>query len=434
MSISNTTPVFAVDEKNLVPVSDHLKQMMDIPPSRMFLINKSLKVYVEKNPGAKIFDASQGDGGASLPGTPKAILERALQLQLEHGTAYDMPFGTDAYRKAVIEQYWKLDSSSGWGPSNVLGTAGGRDALNKAYQAMMALGHGRQGDLIMVSRVPWISYNWGPYGVGANVLWAPGDPAQGWAYSEDAIRESVKFAESKGRKIAGIIITNPDNPTGLTIAVEKQVSLAKAALEAGVAFVLFDWMYHYVTDESPMDLNSFLKFFTPEERKRLMFLDGLTKSLGGSNIRNCHLIADENVIKFIVARASHGVIPPFYSLAVAMAAYEMGYTEAAKTIIEPTNASRVVLKKLLAESGMQHIIGKGYYAFMNVGEFVKAGGLADSEPLGQYLAENHGVAVVPGAFFSPFGNDWIRFSYATPAERTEGAFKRLVEGLNSLKG
>jgi aspartate/methionine/tyrosine aminotransferase len=440
--ISNATPVFAVDEKNLVPVSDHLKQMADIPPSRMFLINKSLKVYVEKNAGAKIFDASQGDGGASLPGVPKAILERASQLQIEHGTAYDMPFGTDAYRKAVIEQYWKLDSASGWGPANVLGTAGGRDALVKAYQAMLALGHGRQGDLIMVSRVPWISYNWGPYGVGANVLWAPGDPAQGWTYSEEAIRESVKFAESKGRKfaeskgrkIAGIIITNPDNPTGLTIAVEKQVSLAKAALEAGVAFVLFDWMYHYVTDESPMDLNSFLKFFTSEERKRIMFLDGITKSLGGSNIRNCHLIADEAVIKFIVARASHTVMPSFYSLAVAMAAYEIGFKEAAKTIIEPTNASRVVLKKLLAESGMQHIIGKGYYAFMNVGEFIKAKGWADSEPLGQYLAENHGVAIVPGAFFSPFGADWIRFSYATPAERTEGAFKRLVEGLNSLKG
>ncbi len=433
MSISNTTPVFALDEKNLVPVSEHLKAMADIPPSRMFLINKSLKVYVEKNPGAKIYDASQGDGGASLPGTPKAILDRAHQLQIEHGTSYDMPFGTDAYRKSVIEQYWKLDSSSGWGPANVLGTAGGRDALVKAYQAMLALGHGRQGDVVMVSRVPWISYNWGPYGVGANVLWTPGDPAQGWMYTEEAIRESVKFAESKGRKIAGIVITNPDNPTGLTIPVEKQVALAKAALEAGVAFVLFDWMYHYVTDESPMDLNSFLKNFTPEERKRLMFLDGITKSLGGSNIRNCHLIADESVIKFIVARASHTVMPSFYALAVAMAAYEMGFSEAAKSIIEPTNASRVVLKKLLSESGMQHIIGKGYYAFMNVGEYLKAKGWADSEPLGQYLAENHGVAIVPGAFFSPFGNDWIRFSYATPTDRTEGAFKRLVEGLESLK-
>ncbi|MBK7451520.1 MAG: aminotransferase class I/II-fold pyridoxal phosphate-dependent enzyme [Anaerolineales bacterium] len=110
------------------------------------------------------------------------------------------------------------------------------------------------------------------------------------------------------------------------------------------------------------------------------------------------------------------------------------FREAAKPIIEPTNASRVVLKKLLADSGLQHIIGKGYYAFMNVGEYIKAKGWADTEQLGQYLAENHGIAIVPGAFFSPFGGDWIRFSYATPAERTEGAFKRLMEGLNSLKG
>jgi aspartate aminotransferase len=345
-----------------------------------------------------------------------------------------MPFGTNDYRQSVVEKYWGLDSSLGWGPANVLGTCGGRDALVKAYQAMLALGHGRQGDLIAVSRVPWISYNWGPYGIGANVLWSPGDPAQGWAYTEDGIRESVKFAAASGRKIAGLLITNPDNPTGLTTSAARQVSLAKAALEAGVAFVLFDWMYHYVTDEQPMDLNTFLGNFSPEERKRLMFLDGLTKSLGASNIRNCHLMADEKVIAFIVARSSHTVMPTYYSLAVAMAAYEMGYSEAAKSIIAPTNLSRGVLKGLLAESGLEHIIGKGYYAFMNVAEFIHSKGWADSEPLGQYLAENFGVAVVPGSFFSPFGDDWIRFSYATPPERTQGAFERLMQGLGSLKG
>jgi hypothetical protein len=36
-------------------------------------------------------------------------------------------------------------------------------------------------------------------------------------------------------------------------------------------------------------------------------------------------------------------------------------------------------------------------------------------------------------FFSHFGNDWVRFSYATHAERTESAFTRLVEGLKSFK-
>src|SRR3990170_3434048 len=168
------TPTFAVADSHLVPVSAHLDQLTPVPPSRMFLINKSLRIYSEHNPDSPTFDASQGDGGASLPGAPRSILERAAQMQLEHGTAYDMPYGTDAYRRAVIETYWQLAPGLGIGPANVIGTAGGRDALVKAYQAMLALGHGREGDALVVSRVPWLSYNWGPYGVGANVMWAPG--------------------------------------------------------------------------------------------------------------------------------------------------------------------------------------------------------------------------------------------------------------------
>ena len=343
-----------------------------------------------------------------------------------------MPFGTDSFRKSVIEKYWKVDSSLGIGPGNVVGTAGGRDALVKAYQAMLALGHGRTGDVVIVSRVPWISYNWGPYGIGANVLYAPGTPEEGWAYSPESLRACVEFAARSGRKVAGLVITCPDNPTGLTISVERQVSLAKAALEAGVAYVLFDWMYHYVTDEKPMDLNQVLGAFTPEERKRLMVLDGITKSLGGSNIRNCHLILPQDVANFIVARASHSVMPSFYSLAVAMAAYEMGYGNAARTIIEPTNASRIVLREFLDQNKFKYIIGKGYYAFIHVGKWLEAKGWQDTETLGQYLAEDFGVAIVPGVYFSQYGGDWVRFSYATPPERTLGAAQRLLDGLNSL--
>jgi aspartate aminotransferase len=425
-------PTYAIPDENLVPVSDHLPRMAPIPPSKMFLINKSLKVFREKYPQRPIYDASQGDGGASLPGVPLEILERAAQLQIEHGTAYDMPFGTDAYRRVVVEKYWKLESSLGVGPNNVLGTAGGRDALVKAYQAMLALGHGREGDAIIVSRVPWISYNWGPYGIGANVLYAPGEPEHGWSYSPDGLRTCVEYAARSGRKIAGLVITCPDNPTGLTISAERQAELARAALQAGVAFVLFDWMYHFVTDESPMDLNSFLKLFDPTERSRLMFLDGITKSLGGSNIRNCHLIASEEVVKYIVARASHTVMPSFYSLAVAMAAYEMDYAEASRSIVEPTNASRKLLKSFLEMHAFTYILGKGYYTFINVAPWLEKRGWKDTELMGQYLAEEHGLAIVPGAYFSAYGGDWIRFSYATPPEKTIGAVERLVEALDAL--
>lgn len=431
--LSPETPAFAVPQANLVPVSDHLGHMAPIPASRMFLINKSLKVFQEKQPGAPVFDASQGDGGASLPGVPESILERAFELQKQHGTAYDMPFGTEAYRRTVAESYWKLAPDTGWGAANVIGTQGGRDGLQKAYQAMLALGHGRQGDVIVVSRVPWISYNWGPYGIGANVMWAPGRAEEGWAYSEDGIRACVAEAAKSDRKVAGLVITSPDNPTGQTLTLQRQIELARAALEAGVAFVLFDWMYHAVGDGEPYDVNALLRAFEPGQRKRLMVLDGITKSLGGSNIRNCHLLADAEVAKTIVAQASHSVIPSFFSLAVAMAAYEKGLQEAAAPIAGPCRASRAWIRGFLKEKGLAHIIGQGYYAFIKVAGALQAKGWADSEPLGQHLAENHGVAVVPGAFFSPYGADWIRFSYATPVERTQGAATRLLEALKSLQ-
>ncbi|MFQ5616662.1 MAG: aminotransferase class I/II-fold pyridoxal phosphate-dependent enzyme [Anaerolineales bacterium] len=400
----------------------------------MFLIKKSLTAYTEKYPGSPVYDASQGDGGASLPGVHPKILMRAAEMQVKRGTGYSTSYGTDEFRRAVIEDYWQVDSRLGIGPENAAATVGGRDGLMKAYQAMLALGHGCQGDALIVSRVPWISYKWGPYGIGANVLMAPGSPEDGWAYSEEGIRASVEYAARSGRRVAGIVITSPDNPTGRTLTVTKQAALARAALEAGAAFALIDWIYHYVTDEKPNDLNELLKLFTPEERKRLIILDGITKSLGGSNIRNAHLIASEQVIDFIAARASHTVIPSFYAQAVAIAAYEMGFEKAARTIVEPTNASRKVLKAFLDEHGFRHILGKGYYAYIHVGKWLEAAGWEDSARMGQYLASDHGLAIVPGAFNSPDGGKWIRFSYALPPERTIAATMRLKHGLDSLSG
>jgi hypothetical protein len=116
--VAQEAAAFVTAEENLVPVQGYLSSMADIPPSRMFLIKKGLNAYRDKNPDSALYDASQGDGGASLPGVPREVLDRAHQLQVERGTSYDMPYGTDRFRKAVIEQYWKLDAETGIGPAN----------------------------------------------------------------------------------------------------------------------------------------------------------------------------------------------------------------------------------------------------------------------------------------------------------------------------
>jgi aspartate/methionine/tyrosine aminotransferase len=426
-------PELVVNPEELAGVDGSLALMRPVPGSRMFEIKKALKIYLETCPGAPTFDASQGDGGASLPGVPTEILDEAHRLLRAKGTAYDQPYGTDDFRRAVVEDYWCLDEATGWGPANVLACQGGRDALLRSYEAALALGHGRRGDFVLASRVPWISYSWGPYGVGANVLLAPGRESDAWQLTPEGIAESVAAAEALGgRRIALVVLTSPDNPTGRTLTLERQLDLTRAALEAGIPFVLLDWIYHRVTDGAPHDLNAFLRALEPAERDRCIILDGITKSLGGSNIRNAHLVASQELVRFSASRASHGVIPSFHSQAVAIAAYRAGFDRVAAPIVGPTNASRAVLQEELERRGMRHIIGKGYYAFLDVGPWLDRAGLTDSAALGSMLAERFGVAVVPGVYFSPYGGRWLRFSYALQPATTAAAFSRMWEGLSSL--
>jgi aspartate aminotransferase len=426
-------PALVVRPAELARLDTSPSVMCSIPGSRMFEIRDALAVYRRDVPGGEMFDASQGDGGASLPGVPQEVLEAAHELQKEHGTAYDQPFGCALFRESVVNDYWKLDASTGWGPANVLACQGGRDGLLKAYEAMQFLGTGRHGDFVVTSRVPWISYNWGPYSVGANVMLAPGREDDAWELTPEGVRACVEEAgRLEGRRIAGLIVTSPDNPTGRTLSEPRQLELARAAFAAGVPFVLFDWIYHRVTDGEPHDLNRFLSQLEPPERERCIFLDGITKSLGASNVRNAHLLAGAGVVKFMQSRASHGVIPSFHSQAVAVAAYRAGFDHASAGIVGPTNASRKVMAGFLAEHGIRHILGQGYYAFLDAGSWLDRAGMKDSADLGAYLAERFGLAVVPGVYFSAYGARWLRFSYALPPQTTARAAARLWEALEAL--
>ncbi len=82
--------------------------------------------------------------------------------------------------------------------------------------------------------------------------------------------------------------------------------------------------------------------------------------------------------------------------------------------------------------GIRHILGNGYYAFLDMGPWLDRARMTDTADLGTVLAERHGLAVVPGVYFSDFGGRWIRFSYALPPETTRGATERLWEALSSL--
>ena len=428
------TPRFAFPNQHLIPLNTYPRDLQPIPASRMSILRGFMREYAERYPDSVVYDASQGDGGASLPGLAPEVLDRANAIIKDHGTAYDYPYGNDAFRALVAEQYWQIDPALGWGPGKVIAACGGRDALQRAYTAMLHLSTGRIGDVLLVTRVPWLSYTWGPYAMGANVLLAPGDADSAWTYTEDAIAESVRFCRDQGgRQIVGIVITSPDNPTGHTLTPEEQITLGHAALRHGIPYIIYDWIYHHVTEGDPMDINAVLGAFSPEDRERIIILDGITKSLGASNIRGAHLLAGREVIDFIRSRAAYGVVPHIHGQAVMMAAIEMGFREAARPIIDPTNASRHIVRRFLTEHGYRFIMGDGgYYAFIDVEKWMRAADIATSTEFSEQLTRDHGIAVVPGSAFSSEADTWVRFSYALPPDVTEGALGRLHGALKSL--
>ena len=113
-----------------------------------------------------------------------------------------------------------------------------------------------------------------------------------------------------------------------------------------------------------------------------------------------------------------------------MAAYEMGYEKASQSIVDPTNASRKVLKKFLDEHNFTYILGKGYYAFIQVGNWIRReAGLTASRWASTWLRimdwpSSPALSFLPTAVIGSV-------SLMPPPERTLGAAERLIEGLNT---
>ena len=83
-----------------------------------------------------------------------------------------------------------------------------------------------------------------------------------------------------------------------------------------------------------------------------------------------------------------------------------------------------IVKGLNSISGFQCLTPKGaFYSFPNI----KGTGMS-SEECAKHLLYKAGVAVLPGTAFGPYGEGFLRFSYATTLKNIDMAIKR-IKGL-----
>ncbi|OGL62005.1 hypothetical protein A3C09_00715 [Candidatus Uhrbacteria bacterium RIFCSPHIGHO2_02_FULL_47_44] len=433
-------------EKALIrPVASMRRQL---PISNMFLIKSELGVYTRQHPESPVYDASQGDGGATLSGIRPDELANALVLFLPNTqtTAYGSPNGSLRVRQALLENFWKLDRI-GLTPDNILVTDGGRDALQKWYQAIHML-TGKIGLTVVTSAAPWVSYAHGTYVNGFNLLCAPAQSKTNLRMTPDGITACLGLCGTAD----ALIITTPDNPTGAWYSPNEIKTLIERARFHGIKYILIDLMYQLVIDDDvPLyDWAEILGSFSAEDRACVTLLDGLTKSVGASNVRMAHLACgDEKFAKTIQGIASHTVLPNVLGEACALEVYSSSDVRNhpwVKRITKRTSASRNIFRREMTARGYTSIADQGYYAFVDVTKWLGRGlrpdqffngALANTtthietvKDLGSYLACEHGIAVVHGTpFLQP---NFIRFSYAQDPAITIAAINRFDEALKSI--
>ena len=230
------------------------------------------------------------------------------------------------------------------------------------------------------------------------------------------------------------------------------IDLIEFSVKKGIKHVFVDLMYQSVTDSQVgrYDLNNLYQTLTKEAQQAVIFMDGLTKSAGASNLRNAHLVVGNNLwVKLLKGLATHTVIPNAIGEAAALEVYSQpdpAQHPWIKKVSEPTAQSRKIVRRLLKEMEYKFVCDQGYYAFINIWPFLgkkvpKGMELEDGQggkksiienvvDLKSYLTTQFGLAVIYGSVFKQ--PHFIRFSYANSPKYTEGSIRRLHQALTAL--
>lgn len=404
-----------------------------IPGSKMFEIKRGLDAFSAANPGIPVFDASQGDGGASLGGIHVQELCDAA-MRFTKSTAYGQPDGNPRVRTVLLENYWHLDSL-GYTPNHILLCDGGRDALMKWYKAVEAQTCTRGGTLV-TSAAPWVSYPQASYLEGLNLLCAPANGRMDFRLTHDGIMACESELNRVPSSTRALMLTTPCNPTGTFYHPDDILRAIITAYSIGFRFILIDLMYQLVLDPD-VDLYNWPKILSvlpPEIRACVCLLDGLTKSVGASNVRMAHLVCGDPEMTSVIRNiASHTNMPNVFGEASAFAVYSHADVRNHPWVTRITHAtaqSRTILNAELTMRGYEFVSGQGYYAFINVSRWLGNNKFKTAKDLSSFLAKEHGLAVVYGdPFLQP---DCIRFSYAQAPETTKAAIERFDAALKSI--
>jgi len=352
--------------------------------------------------GVEVIDFGAGEPDFPTPDAIKAAAHEALDKNF---TRYTPAAGIADLKRAICDRY-RTDYGVEYSESEVIVTAGGKQALNNTALALFG-----PGDEVITHAPYWPT-------IPEQIKLADATPVIVKTQPEDAFAIHPE----------AIILNSPGNPTGALIDESAVAAIAEEAARRDI-WVVVDLCYEQLIYE-PVPHN-LPKTLFDRHRAKTVLCGSASKSYAMTGWRCGWTVAPKeltSVFNIIQGQTTSNITSVTQKAALAAIS---GSQDAVTVMLDEYRQRRDNIHAwLTAHPGIQCVKPKGaFYLFPNIGALLAPG--TTSTDFAQALLEKEHVVVTPGEAFDAPG--YLRISYATSMEQLREGATRILRFAESLQ-
>jgi aspartate aminotransferase len=388
------------------------RRLSQLAPSATASMNG--RVAQMRSEGIKVISFSVGEPDFDTPMPAKAAAIEAINHNYTH---YTPTGGIGELRKAIAQRV-SADQGIAYSINQVTTTAGAKEALFFAFQALCD-----EGDEVIVPAPYWVSYVEQVRLAGATPISPQASEANGFKITPGQLSAHLN------EQTRVVVLNSPSNPTGAVYSAEEMAALAEV-LRTSEAIIFTDEIYDAI---SYVPYARLLRV-APDLAARTLVFNGAAKAYAMTGWRFGYVAGPQPIVDAIKSIQSHSST---HTSSIAQYAALAAYTPSAEldatvqAMVDAFHKRRDLILEFLAEiPGVSCTVPDGaFYVFPNVIGLLNRplrDGVrcATTDELTMYLLEQAHIAVISGESFGMPG--YLRLSYATSEQEIVEGMRRFA--------
>jgi aspartate aminotransferase len=380
--------------------SQNVAQML---PSATFAAMQAAASLREQ--GKDVVDLGPGEPDFQ---TPENVMRAGADAMYAGQTKYTATAGTRIFQQSIIN-FYQREFDATYSPAEVMGTAGGKQAIFNAVVSLV-----NPGDEVLIVKPYWVTFP-------EIVRFARATPVYVETEDNDFVVTAEHIAKAITPRTRLIILNSPSNPSGRVIPAEEFEKILDLLNEHGIYAISDECYLQFVYPPSKVYSAAALH---PSKRSRLCIAGSFSKTYAMTGWRIGYALAPADWTKAMLKVQGHSTSNPS-SIAQAAAIEALnGPQDSVKQMLSEYSRRRDwLLKGLDSIPGFRCIAPEGaFYAFPDVRGCLKGSVKTSAEFADRLLKETYTVVTDGEGFGAP---GFIRISYATSLERLEEGVRRM---------